>query len=58
LTSVDFPLPAESKHTTQDIKVLVVPMEKTATQYRERRDYVSDDEESRYEIYFRYNRVA
>jgi len=36
----------------------VTPLEKIPQQYRERRDYISDDEESRYEIVLRYNRVT
>jgi hypothetical protein len=59
LTSVNFPLPAPSEYVTpQGIKVKVTPLEKIPQQYRERREYVSDDEESRYEIVLRYNRVA
>jgi hypothetical protein len=38
--------------------VKVVPLEKIPTQYRERREYRSDEEDSRYEIVLRYNRVA
>jgi hypothetical protein len=44
--------------TPQGIKVKVTPLEKIPQQYREKREYVSDDEESRYEIVLRYNRVA
>lgn len=59
LTSVNFPLPAPRSFTTSGgIKVKVTPLEKVANQYRERREYVSDDEESRYEIVLRYNRLA
>lgn len=59
LTSVNFPLPLPSEHVTaQGIKVKVTPLEKIPQQYRERREYVSDDEDSRYEIELRYNRVA
>jgi hypothetical protein len=36
----------------------VTPIEKTATQYRERREYISEAEDSRYGIVLRYNRVA
>jgi hypothetical protein len=42
----------------QGIKVKVTPLEKIPQQYREKREYICDDEESRYEIVFRYNRVA
>jgi hypothetical protein len=59
LTSVNFPLPLPSEHITpQGIKVKVTPLDKIPQQYRERREYISDDEESRYEIVLRYNRVA
>ncbi len=59
LTSVNFPLPAPSEYVgPQGIKVKVTPLEKITHQYRERRDYVSDDEESRYEIVLRYNRTV
>ena len=36
----------------------VTPLEKIPQQYRERREYISDDEDSRYQITFRYNRLA
>ncbi len=59
LTSVNFPLPLPSEHITpQGIKVKVTPLDKITQQYRERREYISDDEESRYEITLRYTRVA
>ena len=59
LTSVDVPMPAPSEYTTgSGIKVIVTPLEKVPTQYRERREYISDEEDSRYEIVLRYNRVA
>jgi hypothetical protein len=59
LTSVNFPLPLPSEHVTpQGIKVKVTPLEKIPQQYRERREYISDDEESHYEIVLRYNRLA
>ena len=59
LTSVNFPVPDPSEHiSAQGIKVTVTPLEKTPQQYRERRTYVSDDEGSKYEIVYRYNRVA
>ena len=59
LTSVNFPLPLQSEHVTpQGIKVKVTPLDKIDKQYREQREYVSDDEESRYEIVLRYNRVT
>jgi hypothetical protein len=59
LTSVEVPLPAPSEYVTHSgIRVLVTPLEKVPTQYRERREYISDKEDSRYEIVLRYNRVA
>lgn len=59
LTSINFPLPLPSEHVTpQGIKVKVTPLEKVPQQYRERREYISDDEESRYEIVLRYNRLV
>ena len=58
-TGADFPLPDATSFTTEgDIKVKVTPLEKVPTQYRERREYRSDDEDSRYEIVFRLNRSA
>ncbi len=59
LTSVNFPLPLPSEHVSpQGIKVKVTPLEKVPQQYRERREYISDDEDSRYQIVLRYNRLA
>lgn len=59
LTSVNFPLPLPTEHVTpQGIKVKVTPIDKIPQQYREKREYVSDDEDSRYEIVLRYNRLA
>jgi hypothetical protein len=59
LTNANLPLPSSSAHTSQQgIKVTVTPLEKSPNQYRERRDYRSDDEDSIYQITFRYNRIA
>jgi hypothetical protein len=59
LTSVNFPLPIPSEHITpQGIRVKVTPLEKIPQQYRERREYISDDESSSYEIVYRYNRLS
>jgi hypothetical protein len=59
LTSINFPLPLPSEHVTpQGIKVKVTPLDKITQQYREKREYISDDEESHYEIVLRYNRLA
>jgi hypothetical protein len=59
LTNADLPLPDPIEYKTQDgIKVKITPLEKIPTQYKERREYISDPEESRYEVVLRYNRVA
>lgn len=59
LTNVDVPMAAASQYPTRSgITVKVTPVEKTPTQYRERREYVSSKEDSRYQIVLRYNRVA
>jgi len=58
LTSANFPAPAEQQYTTNgEIDVTVVPVSKDV-QYRERREYVSDDEDSEYHIILRYNRLS
>jgi hypothetical protein len=58
LTSANFPAPPEVEYTTNgDIDVKVVPVSKDV-QYRERREYHSDDEDSNYHITLRYNRLA
>jgi hypothetical protein len=55
LTSTNFPMPLPSEHITpHGIKVKVTPLDKVPGQYRETREYTSDDEESRYEIVLRY----
>jgi hypothetical protein len=59
LTNTDLPVPEIAQYVSQQgIKVKAVPLEKIPTQYRERREYRSDEEDSRYEIVLRYNRVA
>jgi len=59
LTSADFPAPAEVEYSTAGgIDVKVTPLDKGALEYSETRQYVSDDEDSRYEIKLRYNRVV
>ena len=59
LTSVNLPLPVIPRVVTQQgIKVDVTPLDKVPAQYRERRAYRSDDEDSIYELVLRYNRVA
>lgn len=58
-TGTSFPAPSESSFTTEgDINVKVAPLEKLPQQYRERRTYESDAEDSRYQLFFRFNRVA
>ncbi len=42
----------------QDLEVVVTPLDKTALTYREFREYVAEEEDSRYEVYLRYNRTA
>ena len=64
LTSASFPAPPPLTIVTEgDGGILVnvnktVPPEKLPLQYRETREYVSRTEDSRYEIGYRYNRVA
>lgn len=59
LTNADLPLPPTVEYKSQDgIKVKMTPLEKIPTQYKEVREYRSDDEDSRYEIVLRYNRVV
>lgn len=58
LTNANFPAPPEVEFTTNGgIEVKVVPVNKDV-QYRERREYHSDDEDSNYHITLRYNRLA
>ena len=58
-TGAAFPLPPASAFRTEgDIDVEVKPLDKLPQQYREMRVYASDDEDSRYEITYRFNRVA
>jgi hypothetical protein len=59
LTSANFPAPVFSEHIAAGgLEVNVTPLDKRPQQFKERREYVSDDEERRYEIELRYNRVA
>jgi hypothetical protein len=59
LTGASFPPPAPTQYKTGGgIRVTVTPLEKIPTQYRERREYFSEDEDSIYEIELRYNRLA
>jgi hypothetical protein len=58
LTSADFPAPLPVTYTTSGgIEVSRSPLDKVPTQYRETRAYVSGDEESRYELTLRFNRM-
>lgn len=59
LTSSNFPAPMESTYTTEGgIEVKCFPLDKIPQQYRERREYISDGEDSRYEVYYRFNRIV
>ncbi|MDQ3756014.1 MAG: hypothetical protein M3371_14940 [Acidobacteriota bacterium] len=59
LTGADYPSPGFSQHKTPGgIVVKVNPLDKRPSEYKEFREYFSEDEESRYEIFLRYNRVA
>ena len=59
LTNLGAPSPGISKHRSpQDLEVVVTPLGKTALTYREFREYVADEEDSRYELFLRYNRTA
>ena len=62
LTNVNAPIPATSSYTTEggivvNINTTWVPT-KLPLEYHETREYVSDDEDSRYELTYRYNRVS
>jgi hypothetical protein len=58
LTNANFPSPPEQEYTTNgEIDVKIVPVSKDV-QYRERREYHSDDEDSDYHITLRYNRLS
>ena len=59
LTSANLPLPSADQYAaTDDITVEITPLEKIPQQYKERRTYNSDDEDSRYQLFLRYNRLA
>ena len=62
LTSVAAPIPPAGSFTSNagikvNVNTSIVP-EKIPFQYRETREYVSDEEESRYQITYRYNRIV
>lgn len=59
LTSPNFDFPPKLHFTTVGgIVVDTTPLEKLATQYKEKRNYYSEDESSAYEIFYRVNRLA
>jgi hypothetical protein len=59
LTSTNFPSPGFGQFkSTDDIAVHTTPLGKIPNQYREFREHISDEEESRCELCLRYNRVA
>lgn len=62
LTSVNAPAPAPASFTTEDDIVVnvnkTIPPLKLPLEYHETREYVSDDQDSRYELTCRYNRVS
>jgi hypothetical protein len=62
LTSANAPTPDPTTFTTEDGIVVnvnkTVPPVKHPLEYHETREYVSDDQDSRYEITYRFNRVA
>jgi hypothetical protein len=62
LTNVSIPPPDPASFTSdEEIEVNVnktIPPEKLPFQYRETREYVSDAEDSRYELIYRFNRLA
>lgn len=59
LTNANLPLPAASTALSiENITININPLGKLPNQYRERREYVSSAEDSRYEIVLRYNRVG
>ena len=58
-TGADFPAPTTPPFRSEGgIDVKVTPVEKLPLQYRERREYASSDEDSRYAIVYRFNRTA
>lgn len=62
LTSANAPAPGPSTFTTEHGIVVnvnkTIPPLKLPLEYRETREYVSDDNDSRYEITYRFNRVV
>ena len=62
LTSANAPAPDPTSYTTENGIVVnvnkTIPPLKLPLEYHETREYVSDDQDSRYEITYRFNRVA
>jgi hypothetical protein len=59
LTSPDFPAPGNEQYTSaQGIDVQRQALEKLPIQYRARRRYHSDDQDSNYQLTLRFNRLA
>lgn len=59
LTNANVPSPGFGHFDSPNgLEINLTPLEKGALTYREFREYVSDEEDSRYEIYFRYNRTV
>jgi hypothetical protein len=63
LTNINVPAPVADSDKTlyktpDEIKVRLMESSKIANQYKEERGYISDDEDSWYNIRFRYNRLA
>jgi hypothetical protein len=63
LTNVNVPAPTADSDKTlyktpEEIKVRLMESSKIANQYKEERGYISDDEDSWYNIRLRYNRLA
>ena len=62
LTSSNVPAPDQTTFKSENGIVVnvnkTIPPEKIPLQYRETHEYVSDDQDSRYEITYRYNHVA
>ena len=62
LTSANAPTPGPTTFTTENGIVVnvnkTIPPVKLPLEYHETREYVSDDQDSRYEITYRFNRVA
>jgi hypothetical protein len=59
LTNANVPAPVFAEfESPQGLKVSINPLEKGALTWREFREYHSEEEESRYDLFLRYNRIA